>query len=133
MGAPPERMRIDKWLWAARFYRTRSLAADAIDAGHVDLNGNRAKPAREVAVGDTVELAIGAHRWQVTVLGLTLQRGAAPVAQALYAESPESRAAREQAIASRKAMGADPAAHQGRPTKRERRQLDRWRRGDSGA
>lgn len=133
MGAPPERMRIDKWLWAARFYRTRSLAADAIDAGHVDLNGHRAKPARDVSVGDTVELSIGVHRWRIAVLGLSLQRGPAPVAQGLYAEAPESRAAREQAIAARKAMGADPAAHQGRPTKRERRQLERWRRGDSGA
>lgn len=124
-------MRLDKWLWAARFYKTRALAVDDIDKGRVTVNGQAAKPARELRVGDSVALRGGPSVRTVLVRGLSAVRGPAPVAQALYEETPESVAARARAAEQRR-LAAEPAlaiaeAHQGRPTKRDRRDIDRTR------
>ena len=125
-------VRIDKWLWAARFYKTRSLATDAVAGGHVHVNGTRVKPAKEVHVGDRVEIRIGTTRWTVVVAGLSEKRGPARVAQALYEETEESRAERERLALQRKAapppLGADLG---GRPTKQDRRRLEALRRSAS--
>lgn len=127
-----ERMRIDKWLWAARFYKTRSLAADEIGKHRVQVNGDVAKAAREVKVGDRIALRQGPVTRTVQVLGLSAQRGPAPVAQQLYEETAESLAAQAAAREQRR-LGREPALsiEQGRPTKRDRRQLDTARRGGS--
>ena len=124
-------MRIDKWLWAARFFKTRGEATEAVLGGRVHVNGTRVKPAKDVSVGDTVELTKGAYRWTVAVTGISDRRGPASVAATLYDETPESRAAREQrALENRLArpLGADLGT---RPTKHERRRLDALRRGQS--
>lgn len=116
-------MRIDKWLWAARFFKTRSLAAQAVTNGKVQLNGDRCKPAREIRLGDRLRLSMGEVEWAVTVLDLSDKRGPASVAQTLYEESAESRAQRAEQLATRK-LASEPAREiKGRPTKRERRQL----------
>jgi ribosome-associated heat shock protein Hsp15 len=125
-------MRLDKWLWAARFYKTRALAVEAIDKGRVQVNGQAAKRARTLRVGDRVALRQGERgeiASEVQVLGLSEQRGPAPVAQQLYAETPASLAAR-QAAAQARAYQAEPAhaIEQGRPTKRDRRDLVAWQR-----
>lgn len=128
-AAPLDRLRLDKWLWAARLFKTRALAADAASLGRVDVNGQTAKPARELRAGDLLLLRDGPLRRELRVLGLSAQRGPAPVAQALYAETAESVAARE-ALAQRRRQGVEPAdtlAH-GRPTKRDRRELVDWNR-----
>ncbi len=121
-----EGLRIDKWLWAARFYKTRSLAAEEIGKGRVQLNGQEAKAAREVKVGDRVRLRQGPVLRDIVVRGLSAQRGPAPVAQQLYEETPESLAARE-AAAQQRRFAAEPAQaiEQGRPTKRDRREMDK--------
>jgi ribosome-associated heat shock protein Hsp15 len=118
-------VRIDKWLWAARFYKTRSLAADEIDKGRVLVNQQPVKPARELKVGDSVELRHGAVTRTVIVRDLSGQRGPAPVAQQLYEETAASRQAREK-VAEERRLGTEPAhsIEQGRPTKRDRRQID---------
>ncbi len=118
-------LRIDKWLWAARFYKTRALAVEEIGKGRVHVNGQAVKPAREVRVGDAVALRQGAVSRTVVVRGLSLQRGPAPVAQQLYEETEASRLARE-AAAEQRRLAAEPALsiEQGRPTKRDRRQID---------
>jgi len=128
------RIRLDKWLWAARFYKTRGLACDEIDKGRVSVNGQVAKPSRELRPGDLIELRQGPVTRTVHVLALSQVRGPAPVAQALYAETPESVAARLQAAEQRR-LGAEPALaiEQGRPTKRDRRQLVDWRRWSASA
>ncbi len=123
---PLERMRLDKWLWAARFFKTRSLATQAIDNGRVKLNGERVKPARDVKPGDRLELRIGEADWVLTVRALALQRGPAPVAQALYEEDAASRARREQQASDRRLTADLAAAGKGRPTKRDRRQIHRF-------
>ena len=125
-----ERIRIDKWLWAARFYKTRSLASEEIGKGRVEVNGQEAKPAREVKVGDTVTMRRDGIARTVVVKGVSGVRGPAPVAQQLYEETPESVAAREKAIQQRR-LAPEPAhaIEHGRPTKRGRRELDeaqRW-------
>ena len=122
-------MRLDKWLWAARFYKTRALAVEAIDRGRVTVNGQAAKPARDLRLGDRIELRQGTLSRHVVVRALSAVRGPAPVAQTLYEETPESVAAREQALAERH-LNAEPAhaIEQGRPTKRDRRQLADWQR-----
>lgn len=125
-------MRLDKWLWAARFYKTRALAVEAIDKGRVQVNGQAVKRARELRVGDLVRLRQGAQGEiprEVEVRALSAVRGPAPVAQALYAETAESLAAAE-AAAKARPYAADPAhsIEQGRPTKRDRRQLADWQR-----
>lgn len=119
-------MRLDKWLWAARFFKTRSLAIQAIDNGRVKLNGERVKPARGVKPGDRLDLRIGEVDWTLTVRALAMQRGPAPVAQALYAEDPPSQARRQQQAAERKLAVNPSATIRGRPTKRDRRHIHRF-------
>lgn len=125
-----ERLRIDKWLWAARFYKTRTLATDEIARGRVEINGQEVKPAREVKVGDTVSLRQGPVTRSVVVKGLSGVRGPAPAAQQLYEETADSVKAREQGAEQRR-LAPEPAhsIEQGRPTKRGRRDLDDAQRG----
>jgi ribosome-associated heat shock protein Hsp15 len=128
-----DRIRIDKWLWAARFYKTRSAATDAVLGGRVHVNGVRAKPAKDVRVGDEVELSVGVVRRVVEVTAVSDRRGPAPVAQTLYRETADSVAARERAAAERRLarpIGADLGA---RPTKLDRRRLEALRRGQRRA
>lgn len=122
-------MRLDKWLWAARFFKTRSLSADEIGKGHVDVNGQAAKPAREVRVGDRIELRQGAVVRSIIVRALSEQRGSAPAAQRLFEETPESIERRKQQALERR-LNVEPSLtiEQGRPTKRYRRQLADWNR-----
>lgn len=126
MTTIPQSMRLDKWLWCARFYKTRALATEEIGKGRVIVNGQAAKPARELRCGDTVDLRQGHVARTVTVRALSGVRGPAPIAQQLYEETPESIAAREQAAEQRR-LAPEPAAalHEGRPTKRDRRNLER--------
>jgi ribosome-associated heat shock protein Hsp15 len=127
---PASGVRLDKWLWAARFFKTRSLATQEIDKGRVQVNGQAAKPARELKPGDQIELRQAAQSPRVIkVLGLSHVRGPAPVAQALYEETPESVARREeQARQRRETPEPALAIEQGRPTKRDRRKLADWDR-----
>lgn len=119
-------MRIDKWLWAARFFKTRGLAARACELGRVYANAQPAKPAREVKVGDSLKVKTEGGEFQVDVLGLSEMRGPAPAAQLLYRETDESRKARAQAAEDRKLMAQlDPLP--GRPSKRDRRWKDKLR------
>jgi ribosome-associated heat shock protein Hsp15 len=121
-------MRVDKWVWAARLSKTRSLAAEAVTGGRVALNGQRVKPSKEVRPGDRLEITVGHVRREVIVRGLAERRGPASEAALLYAETPESVAARERAAAERR-MARPPGAETGpRPTKRDRRRLDAARR-----
>ena len=117
-------MRLDKWLWAARFFKTRSLAQQAIAAGRVKLNDARVKPAHELKVDDAVVVRVSDFEWQVKVKGLSDKRGPATEAKKLYVESDASRAERERRVDLRR-WGAEPArALKGRPTKRDRRLLE---------
>ena len=121
-------IRLDKWLWAARFFKTRSLATDAISGGKIKLNGAPTKPAREIKAGDRLDIFNGDTRWEVIVLTLSEKRGPASEARLLYEETAESRAARE-AEQMRRKFEVEPAADiHGRPTKRDRRQMDRFSR-----
>ena len=125
-----EAVRVDKWLWAARFFKTRAAATEAVLGGHVHLGGLRVKPAKDVRIGDTVELVRDGLRWTVVVRGVAEKRGPASVAQALYDETPESRSAREQQALERRLarpLGADLGS---RPTKQDRRRLEALRRGE---
>ena len=124
-----ERVRIDKWLWAACFFKTRSAATEAVAGGHVKVNGERAKPSREITVGDRVELRTSAGRWTLDVRALADRRGPAAAARALYEENPESATAREQRRLEAKSSGPPGANLGARPTKRDRRRLDALRRG----
>jgi len=125
------KVRLDKWLWAARFYKTRGLAAEAIDGGKVQLNGERAKRAKSVQVGDEVRVRSGPYEHVVEVTGVAERRGSAAIAATLYRETEASRAARETVAAHVKAMQVQTRYESGRPTKRDRRQLDELRRRDS--
>ena len=125
-----QRMRIDKWLWAARFYKTRSLAQAAVAGGKVKVGGERVKPAKELAVGDALTIRIGEFEWAVTVKGLSDKRGPAEAARKLYEEDEASRARRTAQIADRRAHAAVWGERKGRPTKRERRQMERWKDND---
>ena len=134
MPANPDRMRLDKWLWAARFYKTRALAAEAADRGRIDVNGQPAKPSRELHVGDSLVLRQdGGVKRALVIRALSARRGPAPVAQALYEETAESLAERQRAAEARR-LAPEPAQtiEQGRPTKRDRRELERsqvqWQR-----
>ncbi len=123
-------MRIDKWLWAARFFKTRSAATEAVLGGHVHVGGVRVKPAKEIRVGDTLEIRRGELRWAVVVTGVADRRGPATQAAALYEETPESLAARERERLERRLtrpLGADLGA---RPTKQARRRIEALRRGE---
>ncbi|MBU1692133.1 MAG: RNA-binding protein [Gammaproteobacteria bacterium] len=121
-----ERLRIDKWLWAARFFKTRSLASEAVDGGKVHLNGVRVKPAKAVSTGDTLEIRIGPFQFIVVVCGLSPRRGPASEAAKLYLETEESRSAREALAAQLKAEAVHGEERQGRPTKRDRRHITRF-------
>lgn len=120
-------VRIDKWLWAARFFKTRSLAAHACELGRIAYNGQPAKPAREVHAGDLVHVKNDSGDFQVEILALSDMRGPAPVAQALYRETGASREARLKLAAERKAMGPFEGFREGRPSKRDRREIGRLR------
>ena len=122
-------MRLDKWLWAARFYKTRSLATAAVDGGKVKLNGAAAKPAREVKAGDRLQIRAGDQDWEIVVQGLNEQRRPAPEARLLYQETPESAHRRHEAMELRRLAPTPAPDHKGRPTKRDRRQLSRFRDG----
>jgi len=125
-----EQTRLDRWLWAARFFKTRSAATEAVAGGRVHVNGARAKPAKEVRPGDSLEITVSGARREVVVLGVAEKRGSASVAATLYAETPESVARREQQALERRfarPLGADLGA---RPTKRDRRRLDALRRAE---
>ncbi|CAA9515165.1 MAG: Ribosome-associated heat shock protein implicated in the recycling of the 50S subunit (S4 paralog) [uncultured Solirubrobacteraceae bacterium] len=120
-----ERVRIDKWLWAARFYKSRSLATDAVSGGLAQLNGVRVKPSKEVAAGDELEVTVGQTRRVVIVRGVSERRGPAKEAIKLYEETAQSIAARELAAQQRRLQSPPPGADLGmRPTKRDRRRLD---------
>ena len=129
-----DRVRLDKWLWAARLYKTRSLAADEVGKGRITVNGQAAKAGRELRPGDKLEVRQGPVVRVLVVLGLSQIRGPAPVAQTLYQETADSVAAREAAAAQRR-QGIEPAdsLQQGRPTKRDRRQLADWNRWSASA
>jgi ribosome-associated heat shock protein Hsp15 len=118
-------IRIDKWLWAARFFKTRSLATDAVEGGKVRLNGERVKPARSVKAGDTLAIDNGATEWEVVVRNLADKRGSASVAQTLYSETERSIAERQKKAEQRQFYREPGEAIKGRPTKRDRRQLDK--------
>ena len=124
-----ERTRLDKWLWAARFYKTRALAAAEAGHGRISVNGLVAKASREVKTGDMVQLRQGTVQRTVVIVALAVVRGPAPVAQALYQETAASLAARQREAEARR-LAAEPAAaiEQGRPTKRDRRKLADWQR-----
>ncbi len=124
-----ERTRIDRWLWAARFYKTRGLATEAVAGGRVRVNGERVKPAKDVRAGDVVEVRVGETAWTVVVRGVAEKRGSAKVAATLYAETDDSIAERERLAAERRAQlpaGATPGGR--RPTKLDRRRIEALRR-----
>lgn len=129
MAIEDKRIRLDKWLWAARFYKTRALATTAASGGKIDLNGDRAKPAKAVKAGDRLVLRIGAYEWDITVAALSDRRGPASEAQKLYVETQESREARTEKAAQLKAeRQSAPIFVKGRPTKKERRSLIKFTR-----
>ncbi len=120
-------MRIDKWLWAARFFKTRTLAARTCELGRIDCNEQKAKPAREVHIGDRLRVKNDTGDFHLDVLGLSEMRGPAAVAQLLYRETEESREARMKLAAEQKAMLNVEAAREGKPSKRDRREIARLR------
>ena len=120
-------VRVDKWLWAARFFKTRSLATAAVTGGKVHVNGERAKPAKPVAPGDTVRIRIPPYEWTLVVRGLAERRGPAQVAAGLYEETAASRTTRERLALGFKLVQGDVYEGKGRPTKRDRRRYDRLR------
>lgn len=126
---PVENLRIDKWLWAARFFKTRSLAADAVTGGKVKLNGERVKAAKTIRLDDELSIHVGPYEYLVRVSGLSGKRGPAPEAALLYEESAASKAAREDLAARLSAQRVDDSHEKGRPTKRARRQIIRFTKG----
>lgn len=120
-------MRIDKWLWAARFFKTRGLAQAALAGGKVKVSGERVKPAKELSPGDELTIRIGEFEWTVTVKALSGKRGPAEAARKLYEEDEASRARRIAQVADRRAHAAVWGERKGRPTKRERREIERWK------
>ncbi|MBI3792492.1 MAG: hypothetical protein HY275_16645 [Gemmatimonadetes bacterium] len=121
------RVRLDQWLWAARFFKTRSLAADAIDGGKVEVGGERAKRARVVRPGDVVTVRVGPIEHEVVVRTLAARRGSASVAQGLYEETPLGRERRERTQLQMKLAHVQYDFEEGRPDKKQRREIDRWR------
>jgi ribosome-associated heat shock protein Hsp15 len=120
-------VRLDKWLWAARFFKTRSLAQQAVEGGKVRLSGERTKPAKEVRIGDELVIHIGPYEWLVRVAQVSDKRGPPTIARTLYEEYQTSRAQRAEQVALRRFAAAPGGDRRGRPTKRDRRQLERWR------
>lgn len=125
MSSSPETVRLDKWLWAARFFKTRGLAAEAIDGGKVDVNGERAKRARHLVPGDRVSLRLGMYEWHVVVQGVSERRGPASEAQLLYEETAASAAQRAARKVQLESMPQQFAFGEGRPSKQDRRALRR--------
>ncbi len=124
------RVRLDRWLWAARFFKTRALSAAAVAGGKVQVNGTRAKPAKQLQVGDALRIRVGPYEWLVTVRALSERRGPPKTAQALYEEAPDARAARERLAELHKIAPAPTYQGKGRPTKKERRELQRLEEGE---
>jgi ribosome-associated heat shock protein Hsp15 len=124
-----EAIRLDKWLWAARFYKTRSLAGEAINGGKVHVNGQRTKPAKEIKVGDKIEIHKNGHSWELTVTALTSQRRSAKDAVLLYQESPETHAKRQEQIQAEKEQKAllGFSGIDRKPNKKERRLIHRFK------
>ena len=123
-----DRVRIDKWLWAARFFKTRALAARACELGRIESNGLKAKASREARTGDMLRVSAPSGEFHVEVLVVSALRGPAAVAQTLYRETEESREARQRLAEERKAMPEPDIFSEGRPSKRDRRKIDRFRR-----
>jgi ribosome-associated heat shock protein Hsp15 len=123
-------LRIDKWLWAARFFKTRSLAQTAIAGSRIKVNGERVKPAHDLKVGDSVVVRAGEYEWQLVVKGLSEKRGPAVQARLLYEETAESRAERERRMDVHRYSPEPASTIKGRPTKKDRRDLDDWTSGD---
>ena len=122
------RVRLDKWLWAARFYKTRSLAADAVEAGRVEVNGERAKRAKQLQVGDSLRIRLGPYNHIVTVRAVSERRGPASVAATLYEENEEGRKVREALQVQVKAAQSESGYDRGRPSKKDRREIEKLRR-----
>jgi len=120
-----DRVRLDRWLWAARFFKTRALAAAAVAGGKVQVNGTRAKPAKQLQVGDGVRVRVGPYEWLITVRGLSERRGPPRTALALYEEAADGRVARERLAEQHKIAPAPTYQGKGRPTKKERREIER--------
>jgi ribosome-associated heat shock protein Hsp15 len=121
-------VRLDKWLWAARFFKTRSLASKAVSGGHVHLNGKRVKPSRLVQGGEQLRVKRGTEEYTVIILALSARRGPAKVAQTLYEETEESQAQREEAREQRRLVKAPASRPEGRPDKRDRRKIRKFLR-----
>ena len=128
MAEAPDDTRIDKWLWAARFFKTRSQATAAVAGGKVEVNGDTAKASKNVKVGDKIRLRLGPVEYRLTVTGIGERRGSAAIAQSLYEESPESLAERQKIASERRFSSAPSYEEKGRPSKKDRRDLERWRR-----
>jgi len=128
MNEPPTRMRLDKWLWAARFFKTRNLAAEAIKGGKVHVDGHRVKPSKEVGIGSRLEITKEPYTWEITIVALNNQRRPASEAALLYEESPESHQRRQQEVARRRAEKAAMGQPLRRPDKKQRRQIHRFKR-----
>lgn len=126
-GAPAGKVRIDKWLWAARFFKTRSLAQEAVDGGKVDVNGERAKRSKLVQAGDTLHLRQGPELWQLLVRDIAARRGSAEIAATLYEENEASKTRREQTRAEVRSMATAFTHGDSRPSKRDRRELRRFK------
>jgi ribosome-associated heat shock protein Hsp15 len=127
MTESEDRTRVDKWLWAARFYKTRALAAEAIAGGKVQVNGERVKRARPLQVGDEIRIRQGPYEHQIVVRALSARRGPASQAAELYEETPESRAARQQLALQMKTLHSMFMPERGRPTKKDRRDIRRFK------
>lgn len=125
MTTTDDKVRLDKWLWAARFYKTRSLAAEAIAGGKVQVNGERVKRAKSVQAGDEIRIRLGPYEHQVVVRALSERRGPATEAAMLYEEKPESRSAREAMAIQLKTLHAAFVPDRGRPTKKDRREIEK--------
>ncbi|MFA6903749.1 MAG: S4 domain-containing protein [Gallionellaceae bacterium] len=128
-NAESAKLRIDKWLWAARFFKTRSLAIAAIESGKVEINEVRVKPAKSLDIGDLIAIRLGPYQFVVEVLGLSDKRGPAPQAQKLYKETEESIKRREELAFERKAQAQIVTRGEGRPTKKDRREIERFKSG----
>ena len=122
-------VRLDKWLWAARFFKTRSIAREAVSGGKVHLNGHRAKPGRSLNTGDELRIQRGEAEYIITIVELSIRRGPAVVAQKLYSESEENRLEREKLAEQRKLERQQHASHERRPDKRQRRRIIRFKGG----
>ena len=119
------KVRLDRWLWAARFFKTRALAAAAVAGGKVHVNGTRAKPAKQLQVGDALRVRVGPYEWLVTVRGLAERRGSPKTVAGLYEEDPEGRTARQRLAEQHKIAPAPTYQGKGRPTKKDRRDIER--------